>query len=194
MRKYLYIYGLAILGLAAPTAGMASDITYTVDEGVGPGSVTGTITTDGTIGTLATGDIVNWDLTLKDGSGGMFLLDLGDSQEIDEGDDVTATSTGLLYNYSDADMGLLLFEAPTVGSDDQFLCYTSSPDCSSDDLASVSLSTEDGEALTVDTPMTGTRAIGAVTPEPSSLLLLGSGMVGLFFVARRRLRAGTPQE
>ena len=125
MRKYLYIYGLAILGLAAPTAGMASDITYTVDEGVGPGSVTGTITTDGTIGTLATGDIVNWDLTLKDGSGGMFLLDLGDSQEIDEGDDVTATSTGLLYNYSDADMGLLLFEAPTVGSDDQFLCYTS---------------------------------------------------------------------
>ncbi|MEJ2376940.1 MAG: hypothetical protein P8Y71_16510 [Pseudolabrys sp.] len=53
----------------------ASMITYsltddllTIDQGYGTGSVTGAITTDGTIGTLTAGNIVSWDITAEFGS------------------------------------------------------------------------------------------------------------------------------
>jgi hypothetical protein len=40
----------------------ASPITYSVNQTVGAGSVSGFIETDGTIGTLTTANILNWNL------------------------------------------------------------------------------------------------------------------------------------
>src|ERR1700722_15150246 len=58
MRKYLNVLGLAISVLAAPIAAMANT-TYDVNQVVGSGSVTGSITTDGATGTLSTSDLVD---------------------------------------------------------------------------------------------------------------------------------------
>jgi hypothetical protein len=51
----------------------AADIVYHVNDRVGVGSVTGTITTDGTTGTLFTFDIVAFNLTLNDVTGTAIL-------------------------------------------------------------------------------------------------------------------------
>lgn len=59
-----------------PTAGSAASISYSVDRiftgaatGFGPSArLQGTITTDGTIGLLAPGDIVGWNLAIATGS------------------------------------------------------------------------------------------------------------------------------
>ena len=48
---------LCVCGPAQSTA-----IVYTID--IGAGALTGTITTDGTIGVLAAGDIIAWDLAV----------------------------------------------------------------------------------------------------------------------------------
>ena len=59
------LIGAAMMLLVGTSVCSASPITYAVDQtGIGfdNGSVTGTIETDGTTGTLAASDIINWDL------------------------------------------------------------------------------------------------------------------------------------
>ena len=47
---------------------MADDITYTVNQSLLPGAISGTITTDGTLGTLGIADVVGWNLTSTQGA------------------------------------------------------------------------------------------------------------------------------
>src|SRR5260370_24568371 len=130
MRKSVWTIALALSAILAPTALRASDITYTVNQTVGAGSVTGFITTDGTIGTLGTADIVNWDLTLNDGTNPVFVL-LGptsgnNSGEEIAGADLTASATQLLYNFNASDNGVFIIESPRLGLNVPAVCCTSS--------------------------------------------------------------------
>src|ERR1035438_6377087 len=133
MRKLKCTFALAVAIALAPAALKASDITYAVNETVGAGSVTGFITTDGAIGVLGTVDIVDWNLTLNDGSNPTFDL-LGpisgnNSQEEVIGTNLTASATQLLFDYSGSYGGFIL-ENATVGDGGPFVCYASGP-CSS---------------------------------------------------------------
>jgi hypothetical protein len=102
---------LLVILMAATGICRAQDVTYYVDQtGIGfdDGLVTGTIETDGTTGTLETGNIIAWNLVLSEGLGG-GLYDTYDltsgvggnsTLAITDPSGLTATATNLLYNFT----------------------------------------------------------------------------------------------
>jgi hypothetical protein len=204
MRKALWIIPLLLIGaLGASTVLRAADITYTVNEVVGAGNVTGFITTDGTIGTLAAGNIVNWSLALNDGTNPTFDL-LGptsgnNSGVFVTGSDLTSTATQLLFNFSANDAGYLFFQG---SGHDPFNCYNSNRRCNFQDphlgsdvvLSALPLDNTTGMYPNVQyTVLTGDDVIAGAgvvaTPEPSTNILLLTGIV-LMVVMRKRIAQG----
>jgi hypothetical protein len=91
----------ALVGAIAISAIKPSraDIVYNVNLQVGIGSVTGTITTDGFIGSLAFGNITDWNLTLQE----RFVqstLNPGNSGDFLAGPGLVASSTGLFFDFN----------------------------------------------------------------------------------------------
>jgi hypothetical protein len=164
---------LAIALLLSTVLCSAATITYGVDQTVGIGSVTGFIETDGTIGVLGAGNILNWNLLLNDGSTTFDLLGPlsgSNSQFGVSGSDLSATATEMVFNFSGA--GWAMFQAPTLFSGFDLWCTQGTIQCTS--------STGTGEVLTTSganqfTALSGMQVIATV-PEPSTLSLLGLGM------------------
>ncbi|HZL28228.1 MAG TPA: PEP-CTERM sorting domain-containing protein [Acidobacteriaceae bacterium] len=193
-----------VLG-AAPVCSAAS-ITYNVDLTVGAATVTGYIVTDGTIGTLSTGfsSILDWNLLLTDTTfpcpppstrSCTLQFDLTGPQltngqiAYNGGDDLSATATQLLFNFSDTSTtaGAFFFETGFSGA----VCFDTGPNCLSPAFGA-------GESLYINqdtdlqfTSLSGTRVIGTASgsspitpgsiPEPSTLSLLGTGVALLGF-------------
>lgn len=107
--------GTAMMLLAA--TGASANIVYTVDQTIGSGSVTGTITTDGAAGVLAVSDILAWDLTLQ-GVGASYHLTSASAiaEKHVVGNDLTATSTDIFFNFSGTNGDqFLLQDGPETG-------------------------------------------------------------------------------
>jgi hypothetical protein len=205
MRKTLWMIALALSAIVAPTVVRAANITYTLNEAVGAGSVTGFITTDGTIGTLAAGNILDWNLILNDGTNPTFDL-LGPLSGNNSGAsvsaDLSATATQLLYNFSGV-LGNFFLQSPSPASGGPFVGYSSNFDCTGTGQGPTN-----GVCLSVlpvsggifpnlqQTVLTGDGVIASVvtTPEPSTGVLLFGG-VGMVFVLvmRKRIAKGLPQ-
>jgi hypothetical protein len=173
----------------------AGSITYDVDQTVGAGSVTGFIETDGTPGVLASGNILDWNLTLNDGTPATFdLLGplSGSNSVLDlQGSDLSATATQLLFNFNDTSEGFVLFQAPKTGSKQDFWCPGDA------NTLNTCAGQPSGESLQISpsgveqfTRYSGTAVVIAsvstsAVPEPSSISFGVAGLFGILLLGRR---------
>ena len=198
-KRFLAVLFVGLISLVAPA--FANDITYTVDQTVGSGSVTGTITTDGTIGTLATADVIGWDLTLNDGTNTITLNSLNAATYVQvSGNALSATPTNLLFDFeSSGPQEYFLFGNGTQDPGFGDVCWLNNESCANFggdgitladlnlDNIDPSVSLPDGDTvIATDPPLS--------TPEPGTggLMLIGAGMLGLVMM-RKRLAQGLPQ-
>jgi hypothetical protein len=180
----LRLLAAAIAVASASLVAHASDITYNINETVGSASAVGTIETDGTTGTLSQSDILDFTMTVSDGTTS-DSFDYAGGNLLFVGDDVTATSSGLFFDFGDTTAGgLLLADAGY----DNYLCIVTQGITCTGNPGSVEISVDDTTYTSAsfgDVEQIGT-AVGA-TPEPSSLALLGTGILGFAGMLRRRM-------
>lgn len=96
-------------------------ITYTVQRRIGAGTVTGTITTDGTMGTLTAGSIIDFDLALRapnlEGGPNQTITPFNVFQFGPSSTQLSATPGGLFFDISGASgEGFFLFQNNTGGT------------------------------------------------------------------------------
>ncbi len=183
-----------------------ADIVYTVNDTVASGTVSGTITTNGAIGTLATADIIDWNLLLNNGFGTILNLTGPSTTTPIEGVEVlgnslTASSTNLSYDFGGT--GFFLIQENGLANGGTYFC-----DAGFGQATCIAGGESDfpGFAFSANQqfdPRSGDVSIGTVaaltsspTPEPSSVFVLFAAVFGLGLLARKRFgwqQAGGPQ-
>jgi hypothetical protein len=173
---------LIICGLMFSYSAHAA-IIYNVDIVSGSNSAIGTITTNGAVGTLVPGDVLSWNITIRNSFGTASLLT---GERVDAfGPDITATSSGIFFNFSDAvNTSYFLFQV--FGSPGAFLCFNNAGGACSSNPGDIAINLN-GDGSTV-IPETGVVEIASVSaiPEPSTWAMMMLGFCGLGFMAYRR--------
>ena len=175
-----------LLSLLVPLSLNAMSITYDINRTVGSGSVVGTITTDGTLGTIGEASIVGFSLLLNDGidsatissATGAIVNTTGTSE-------LSASSTELIYDFSAPTKGLWGF-ASILGPNEQmawtFLHEGGLGGLEKVEHVAIPIVHTASTTLSVASTI-GTAQVAAL-PEPGSALMLLIGFTVIAFIRR----------
>ena len=183
------VVGAALIFISLGSAAAFADITYLVDQTVAPGGVTGFITTDGTLGTLAPSDFLAWNLELTGNGASLNLTNLN-SIVYGAGSDVFATPHEITFNYGSNDGGYLVFqELAGKGNGLTYWCNATGGQSPVTCLTGISVVPQFVlDATAVFATPSGTQVL-ATAPEPSTWVLMLLGFGGLAFAARQAGKA-----
>jgi len=186
----MVLVGLLLLfGTATPSGATI----YTVQRTIDVGSVTGTIETDGTLGTLFAVNILDWDLVVDDGVGSFQLLGplSGNNSQVAVGlsPGLSATATELLFDFSLAGLNVLIFQAPTLAAGPA----TTGIWCLDSDLAPCFESIPPGgeTAKTLAGPVASAERTGVVAIASTAEAVPSVGGWGLIALSASLLAIGT---
>ena len=185
--------GLCIVAPAQAVTVYTINQTSTVPEVGGELSplsdtVSGTISTNGTIGALQSGDILGYDLQLTDNIRPNYSVELTPSNSgiyLDVGNGLTAGASGLAFNFS-LPGAIFIIQGTThgFGSGYEYFCFqaTTGPCLSGETIVPYYYSVDGVSAQ----GLTGTLPLDPVSPvpEPSTFAVLSLGLAG--FLARRQ--------
>jgi PEP-CTERM motif len=192
MKKALFLGAVAAALTMASVGSAEAAIVYNINEQVGTGSIGGTITTDGTTGTLQVTNITSWNLLVSDGINS-FDLNPGNSGDQVIGSILTANTTQLLFNFG-AGAGTfflpqyLFFQSP-LGANAPYACFTDSSTGACFHSSSIQLDPLAGTNSPTNpaVQLSGEQVIGVTAvPEPATWTMLILGMGGLGAAMRRR--------
>jgi hypothetical protein len=202
------ILGALIAALCAGMSARAQDVVYSVYQAsttpivssgeVSPLSVTesGTITTDGTIGVLQTGDIVSWNLTLTDQYNPSYDVTLTPANSGIPGgiigNALTASATALSFNYSDAGAAFAIQAfSPGFYSGYSYVCYQATTGgCAQGDTIVPNYYAVDGAQVPLSGNVNLNNPPGTTTSAPeidsASMMSAGTLLLGMLAVMRGR--------
>jgi hypothetical protein len=173
---------ISVFALALASAAPAAATVYDVNDVAGLTTITGTITTDGTLGVLGPSNVLAWNLTMTYGAQTAVLT--GPPVITILGNDLSATASQLLFAFGDPGPGYVeitdspvsIVWAATRLNGDSISTYGLAPDYPAD--------------LNGDFSFQGgsTRAIASVVPEPSTWVMMLAGFAGVGFVGYRRTK------
>jgi len=200
MRKFLA--PLAALGVAAGISTVAhAAIVYTINQSstipevsgeLSPLSdtVSGTITTDGTIGVIQSSNILDYDLKLIDNIRPAYDVELTPANSgiwYDTGGGLTATATTMSFNFSDAG-AVFIIQGLLHGfsSGYQYFCFQASTGpCIQGETIVPDYFSLDGVSAT---GLVGTVPLSGA-PEPGAWAMMLLGLLGVGAVTRRQAGA-----
>ena len=189
MRKLILGSALALALAVGVPAISSAGVIFDVDQTVGAGGVTGTITTDGTLGALVSANLVDWNLTLNDGTTTFLLTAANSEVAFILGAALSETTSRLLFDTASG--GIVLFQNPSIGSGQNFWCLDN-PSGSCNSLPGTESLRINGAAQS--SPWQGIVVIGAMegapppaaVAQPATVVLLGLGLVGVALLSARR--------
>jgi len=139
-------------------------------------TVSGFITTDGTIGVVLSSDVVGWNLSLIDGLNSENNLDLTPANSTlveDTGSALTAAAGGLFFNYSGSGEFLIQANSPGPFSGFSYFCFSTGSACLAGETIAPRDVFTDGVVATGAAAPIGTQPLNqSTTPEPSYGLIV----------------------
>ena len=179
--------GAVFIILIAVSTSSFGSLIYNVDRSIGAGTVTGIISTDGTLGSLTADNIVDWQLVISDGQGSVTLdgpdSESGNSNLILSSSFLTATLEGIHFNIGTD--GIAYWRKWDFSTSTNWWCLEGiSRQCG--------ITPPGGESLRLigniqQSSHNGQVVIATLTsvPVPAAFWLFGTGLVGLVGVASR---------